>query len=55
MGQISPERRSSDARITAGIRIIIERITGSVSPSIETSAASSPRPANVTGLGSAEK
>src|SRR4030088_806528 len=30
MGQISPERRSPDARIRAGIRMIVERITSSV-------------------------
>ena len=55
MGQISPERRSPDGRITAGTRMIVERITSSVSPSIETSPASSPRRANVTELGSAER
>jgi hypothetical protein len=54
MGQISPEPRLPDARITA-IRMIVERITDSASPSIETSPASSLRPANVTELGSAEK
>src|ERR1700704_6601220 len=30
MGQISPERHSPDARIRAGIRMIVERITSSV-------------------------
>jgi hypothetical protein len=42
MGQISPEPRSSDARITAGTRTIVERITYSASPSIEESSASLP-------------
>jgi hypothetical protein len=54
MGQISPEPRLSEARITA-IRMIVERITDSASPSIETSSASFLRLANVTGLGPAEK
>jgi hypothetical protein len=38
MGQISPEPRLSDARITA-IRMIVERTTDRASPSIETSSA----------------
>jgi hypothetical protein len=41
-------------RITA-IRMIVERITDSASPTIETSSASLPRRTNVTGLGPAEK
>jgi hypothetical protein len=49
MGQISPEPRLPDARTV--IRMIVERITDSASPSIETSSASFPRRANVTGLG----
>ena len=43
-----------DARITA-IRMIVERITESVSPSIETSSASLPRRMNVTASGPGEK
>jgi hypothetical protein len=54
MGQISQEPRLSEARITA-IRMIVERITDSASPSIETGSASFPRRTNVTGLGPAEK
>jgi hypothetical protein len=54
MGQISPEPRRPDARITV-IRMIVERITDSASPLIDTSSASFPRRANVTGLGPAEK
>jgi hypothetical protein len=39
MGQIIPEPRLPDARITA-IRMIVERSTDGASPSIETSSAS---------------
>ena len=53
MGQISPEPRLSEARITA-IRMIVGRITDSASPSIETSSVSFPRRANVTGFGAWE-
>jgi hypothetical protein len=44
MGQINPEQRLLDTRITVGIRIIAEYIIDSCSPSIETSEASSPHP-----------
>jgi hypothetical protein len=54
MGQICPEPRLPDPRITA-IRMIVERIPNSASPTIETSSASFPRRTNVTGLGPAEK
>jgi len=54
MGQISPEPRLTDAH-TAAIRMIVERITDSASPSIETGSASFARRTNVTGLGPAEK
>jgi hypothetical protein len=53
MGQISPEPRLPDA--CTAIRMIVERITESISPSIATSSASLPRRTNVTGLGPAEK
>jgi hypothetical protein len=55
MGQISPGRRLPDARVAA-IRMIVERITNSASPSIETSSVSSSPPGgDVMGLGPAEK
>jgi hypothetical protein len=54
MGQISPEPCLPDARITAN-RMIVERITESVSPPIETSSASLPRRMNVTASGPGEK
>jgi hypothetical protein len=53
MGQII-RNLPTPTRITA-IRMIVERITESVSPCIETSSASLPRRTNVTGLGPAEK
>ena len=55
MRQISPERRLYGARISAGIRMIVECVTDTVSPSIETTAASSPRQASIIGLGPAQK
>ena len=43
MGQISPEPRSSDARITAGTGTIVERVTYSASPSLEERSAPLPQ------------
>ena len=55
VGEISPERRSPDISITVGMRMIVQCITNSVSPSTETHPAFSPRPANCTGPGSIGK
>jgi hypothetical protein len=49
MGLNGPERHLPDARITTGSRMV-ERITGSVLPSIDTSAGPPLRRANATEL-----